>query len=136
MRVLVTGDKGYIGSVMVPILLEHGHSVCGFDADWFEESAFAPLGTSIPSKRKDLRDIQREELEGFDAVIHLAGLSNDPLGDLNPSLTMEINHVASVRLARLAKEAGVQRFLFSSSCSIYGGRGRGMFWTKVLNSIL
>ena len=125
MRVLVTGDKGYIGSVMVPILLQHGHSVCGLDADWFEESAFAPLGTSIPSKRKDLRDIQREELEGFDAVIHLAGLSNDPLGDLNPSLTKEINHVASMRLARLAKEAGVQRFLFSSSCSIYGGAGAG-----------
>jgi nucleoside-diphosphate-sugar epimerase len=130
MRVLVTGDKGYIGSVMAPILLEHGHSVSGLDVDWFEESAFRELATIIPSKKKDVRDVQASDLEGFDAVIHLAGLSNDPLGDLNPSLTEEINHAASVRLAGLAKEVGVERFLFSSSCSTYGAAGGEVLLTE------
>jgi nucleoside-diphosphate-sugar epimerase len=123
MRVLVTGDKGYIGAVMVPMLLQHGHAVNGLDVDWFKDSAFGEPLTTIPSKRKDLRDLDASDVEGFDAVVHLAGLSNDPLGDLNPSLTDEINHVASVRLAKLAKEAGVKRFLFSSSCSMYGAAG-------------
>ena len=130
MRVLVTGDKGYIGSVMAPILLEHGHSVSGLDVDWFEESAFRELATIIASKKKDVRDVQASDLEGFDAVIHLAGLSNDPLGDLNPSLTEEINHAASVRLAGLAKEVGVERFLFSSSCSTYGAAGGEVLLTE------
>jgi nucleoside-diphosphate-sugar epimerase len=123
MRILVTGDKGYIGAVMVPMLVREGHTVVGLDSDWFEDSAFGkPLGAA-PSNKKDLRDVQASDLEGFDAVVHLAGLSNDPLGDLNPQLTYEINHVASVRLAKLAKEAGVKRFLFSSSCSTYGAAG-------------
>jgi nucleoside-diphosphate-sugar epimerase len=130
MRILVTGDRGYIGAVMVPLLLQHGHTVVGLDADWFEQSAFGEPLTDIPSKRKDLRDLGISDVEGFDAVIHLAGLSNDPLGDLNPSLTDEINHLASVRLAELAKEAGVQRFLFSSSCSTYGAAGGDSLLTE------
>jgi nucleoside-diphosphate-sugar epimerase len=123
MRVLVTGDKGYIGAAIVPMLLQQGHTVCGLDVDWFEHSAFGEPLTGIPSKKKDLRDVDVSDLEGFDAIIHLAALSNDPLGDLNPSLTDDINHVASVRLAKVAKEAGVERFLFSSSCSTYGAAG-------------
>ena len=120
MRILLTGDKGYIGAVMAPMLLQEGHTITGLDSDWFEHSAFSPLVSDIPSRKKDLRDLEASDLEGFDAVIHLAGLSNDPLGDLNPTLTYDINHLASVQLARLAKQAGVKRFLFSSSCSTYG----------------
>jgi len=120
MRILVTGDKGYIGTVMVPLLIQEGYTVTGLDSDWFEQSAFSELPVKVVSRKKDLRDLEPSELEGFDAVIHLAGLSNDPLGDLNPSLTYDINHAASVRLAKLAKKAGVSRFLFSSSCSTYG----------------
>src|SRR6266446_10455398 len=120
MRILLTGDKGYIGAVMVPLLIQEGHTVTGLDSDWFEQSAFSELSGKIVSRKKDLRDLEPSDLEGFDAVIHLAGLSNDPLGDLNPSLTYEINHAASVQLAKLAKKAGVGRFLFSSSCSTYG----------------
>ena len=123
MRILVTGDKGYIGAVMVPMLLREGHDVVGLDCDWFEESTFETFSNGAPSRRKDLRDLEPSDLAGFDAVIHLAGLSNDPLGDLNPSLTYEINHLASLRLAKLAKENGVERFLFSSSCSTYGAAG-------------
>lgn len=123
MQVLVTGDKGYIGAVMVPVLLQLGHTVNGLDLDWFESCSFGGTLAKIPSKRKDLRDLEVSDLEGFDAVVHLAALSNDPLGDLDPSLTDSINHVASVRLAKLAKEAGVERFLFSSSCSTYGASG-------------
>jgi nucleoside-diphosphate-sugar epimerase len=120
MRILLTGDKGYIGAVMVPMLIQQGHTVTGLDSDWFEHSAFSPLLSDIPSRKKDLRDLEVSDLEGFDAVVHLAGLSNDPLGDLNPTLTYDINHLASVQLAKLAKQAGVKRFLFSSSCSTYG----------------
>lgn len=123
MHVLVTGDKGYIGAVMVPMLLREGHTVVGLDCDWFEQSAFGELLATIPSKRKDIRDLDALDLAGFDAVIHLAALCNDPLGDLNPTLTYDINHLASVHLAKLAKENGVQRFLFSSSCSTYGAAG-------------
>lgn len=123
MRILLTGDKGYIGAVMGPMLAREGHTVLGLDSDWFEHSAFSPPLMAIPSKKKDLRDLEVSDLEGFDAVVHLAGLSNDPLGDLNPALTYEINHLASVHLAKLAKQAGVERFLFSSSCSTYGAAG-------------
>ena len=119
MRILLTGDKGYIGAVMVPLLVQEGHTVTGLDSDWFEQSAFSELPGKIVSRKKDLRDLELSDLEGFDAVIHLAGLSNDPLGDLNPSLTYEINHAASVQLAKLSRKAGVPRFLFSS-CSTYG----------------
>jgi nucleoside-diphosphate-sugar epimerase len=126
MRVLVTGHKGYIGTVMVPMLLAAGHDVVGLDSDLYRQCTFGGVDgiVDIPELKKDIRAVQRSDLEGFDAVIHLAGLSNDPLGDLNPEVTYDINHLASVRLARLAKEAGVERFIFSSSCSNYGAAGQ------------
>jgi nucleoside-diphosphate-sugar epimerase len=122
MRVLVTGHRGYIGSVMLPMLIEAGHEVCGWDTELYERCTFRAGGplAEVPSVRKDLRDIAEGDLDGFAAVIHLAALSNDPLSELNPDLTYDINHVASVRLAGLAKLAGVRRFLFASSCSNYG----------------
>jgi nucleoside-diphosphate-sugar epimerase len=123
MRVLVTGHKGYIGTVMVPMLLQAGHTVVGLDSDLFEQCSFCPGILDVQELRVDLRDVPAGSLEGFDAVIHLAALSNDPLGDLNPEITYDINHAASVRLARLAKDAGVPRFLYSSSCSSYGKAG-------------
>jgi nucleoside-diphosphate-sugar epimerase len=122
-RVLVTGHKGYIGAVMVPILLGAGYEIVGLDSDLFHQCTFTPGLHDVPERRLDVRDVQRRDLEGFDAIIHLAALSNDPLGDLNPAITYEINHMASVRLARLAKEAGIPRFLYSSSCSSYGRAG-------------
>jgi len=124
MRVLVTGHRGYIGSVLVPLLLDHDHEVTGLDSDLFRACTFDGELVEIPELIGDVRDIEPENLEGFDAVIHLAGLSNDPLGDYNPSLTEDINHMGSVRVARMAKAAGVRRFLFASSCSNYGGGGQ------------
>jgi nucleoside-diphosphate-sugar epimerase len=126
MHILVTGHNGYIGTVMVPLLLAEGHEVAGLDSDLFERCTFSNPPPDVPCIRKDIRDIQASDLEGFDAVIHLAGLSNDPLGNLNPTLTYEINHAASVQLARLAKEVHIPRFLFSSSCSTYGAAGEDM----------
>ena len=123
MRILVTGHKGYIGAVMVPMLLGGGHDVVGVDSDLFRQSTFTAGIQDVPELCLDLRDITPAHLEGFEAVVHLAGLSNDPLGDLNPQLTHDINHAASVRLARLARDAGVSRFLYSSSCSSYGAAG-------------
>ncbi|NEQ80079.1 MAG: SDR family oxidoreductase [Moorea sp. SIO2I5] len=123
MRVLVTGHKGYIGTVMVPMLLAQGYDVFGLDSDLFEKSTFGEGIREIPELKKDIRDVTATELEGFDALIHLAGLSNDPLGNLNPDLTYQINHAASVHLAKLAKAAGIERFVFSSSCSNYGAGG-------------
>jgi len=120
MRILVTGDKGYIGTVLVPMLIADGHEVVGLDSDLYQRCTFGEGLPAIQSIRKDLRDVEFTDLEGFDVVMHLAALSNDPLGNLNPDLTYEINHVASVKLAKLAKEVGVQRFIFSSSCSTYG----------------
>ena len=108
---------------MAPLISDAGHEVVGLDSDLFEQCTFGEVPREFPSTRKDLRDVETSDLEGFDAVIHLAGLSNDPLGNLNPDLTYDINHHASVRLARLSKAAGVKRFLFSSSCSTYGGAG-------------
>jgi nucleoside-diphosphate-sugar epimerase len=123
-RVLVTGHLGYVGTALVPMLLDAGHEVVGMDSDLFAGCNFSEPPLAVDNIRKDVRDAQRGDLEGFDAVIHLAGLSNDPLGSLDPGLTFGINHHASVRLAALAKEAGVQRFLFSSSCSVYGAGGQ------------
>jgi nucleoside-diphosphate-sugar epimerase len=120
---MVTGHRGYIGAAMVPMLLEAGHTVVGLDSDLFEQCTFGPGLLDVPALRVDLRDVEPRHLDGFDAVVHLAALSNDPLGDLNPNVTYDINHAASVRLARLAKEAGVPRFLYSSSCSSYGTAG-------------
>jgi nucleoside-diphosphate-sugar epimerase len=123
MRILLTGHKGYIGTVMVPMLLGAGHEVVGLDSDLFRQCTFRPGIHDIPELRLDLRDAQASHLGGFDAVVHLGALSNDPLGDLNPDITYDINHAASVRLAQLAKEAGVARFVYSSSCSSYGQAG-------------
>jgi len=120
MKVLVTGHTGYIGAALVPMLIDKGHTVTGLDTDFYAGCDFIGELAKVPSLRKDLRDILVDDLCGFDAVIHLAALSNDPLGDLNPELTYDINHRSSVRLAALAKAAGVPRFLFSSSCSLYG----------------
>ena len=127
MKVLVTGSHGYIGTVLVPMLIEEGHEVVGFDSDLYEQCTFGGSNlANIPCIRKDIRDAQAADLEGFDAILHLAGLSNDPLGDLNPQLTYEINHIASVHLAKLAKKAGIPRYIFSSSCSNYGSAGDKM----------
>lgn len=126
MRVLVTGHNGYIGTVMVPMLLAAGHEVVGLDSNIFEGSVFGTMPLQVPNIHKDIRDVQPGDVFGFDAIIHLAGLSNDPLGNLDPDLTYDINHRASVRLAVLAKEAGVPRFIFSSSCSTYGAAGDDM----------
>ena len=131
MRVLVTGHRGYIGSVMVPMLLAEGFEVFGIDSDLYEGSNFGDQSTTgvvpnVPYARKDIRDATLSDFKDCDAVIHLAALSNDPLGDLDPSLTYEINHQASVKLATLAKKAGIERFVFSSSCSIYGAAGSEM----------
>ena len=103
-----------------------GHEIVGIDSDLFEHSTFGSGVPSIPSLRKDIRDVQASDLEGFDALLHLAALSNDPLGDLNPKITYDINHLATVRLARLAKQVGISRFIFSSSCSTYGAAGDAM----------
>lgn len=126
MRVLVTGHKGYIGVLLTKMLVEAGHEVHGLDSDLFRRCTFGSALCAIPETIKDVRDVTRTDVEGFDAVLHLAGLSDDSLGDLDPDLTFEINHRASVRLAALAKEAGVARFIFSSSCSNYGAGGDGM----------
>ena len=123
MRLLVTGHLGYIGAEMVPILLEHGHEVVGLDTGFYDECDFVVPPIDIPELRVDLRDVEPGHLEGFDAVLHLAALSNDPLGDINSDLTYDINLHASVRLAEASKAAGVSRFLFSSSCSLYGAGG-------------
>jgi nucleoside-diphosphate-sugar epimerase len=123
MRILLTGHNGYIGAVAGPMLRSAGHEVVGLDTDLFAGCDFGRLTLEIPEVRKDIRNLTRADLEGFDAVVHLAALSNDPLSNLNPGLTYEINHKASVRLAELAKQAGVKRFVFSSSCSTYGAGG-------------
>jgi nucleoside-diphosphate-sugar epimerase len=119
-RILVTGHHGYIGSVLIPLLEQADHEVVGLDTDIFAPCLFGKNGHEVESRRGDVRDVEREDLVGFDAVIHLAAVCNDPVGDLNPQATYDINHLASVRLAEKAKEAGVERFLFASSCSLYG----------------
>lgn len=124
MKVLVTGHRGYIGSVLLPLLLERDHDVSGLDSDLFRACTFTGEAPDIPEIVADVRDVAIGHLNGFDAVIHLAGLSNDPLGDYDPALTDDINHHGSVHIARLAKQAGVERFLFASSCSNYGGGGQ------------
>src|SRR5262249_52017891 len=123
MKVLLTGHKGYIGAVAGPPFLAAGHEVSGLDIDLYADCDFGNECEAIPEVCKDLRDLTRADLEGFDAVVHLAALSNDPLGNLDSQLTYDINHLASVKLAKLAKEAGVKRFVFSSSCSTYGAAG-------------
>ncbi len=120
MRVLVTGHQGYIGAVLLPLLAQAGHEAVGLDTGLFAGRVHGPAPAEVPTIACDLRDVGRDALEGVEAVVHLAALSNDPMGDLAPEHTHDINHHASTRLARLAKEAGVGRFLYSSSCSVYG----------------
>jgi len=126
MRVLVTGHNGYIGSVMVPFLKQAGHDIVGLDTYLYEDCTFGPDVPDVPSLRMDLRDVTPGDLAGFDAVIHLAALCNDPLGNLNPGVTYDINRHGSVTLAKAAKAAGVKRWLFASSCSLYGLAGDEM----------
>jgi nucleoside-diphosphate-sugar epimerase len=123
MNILLTGHKGYIGAVAAPILRSAGHDVRGLDIDLFAGCDFGNEPSAIPELQRDLRDLTRADLEGFDAVVHFAALSNDPLGNLDSQLTYDINHLASVKLAKLAKESSVKRFVFSSSCSTYGAAG-------------
>jgi len=123
LRVLVTGHNGYIGAVLVPVFQAAGHDVVGLDVNLFEECGFGPAQQPVPALRLDVRDVEPKHVEGFDAVVHLAALSNDPLGNLRPATTYEINHLGAVIVAEAAKAAGVQRFLFSSSCSLYGAHG-------------
>src|SRR5260370_4222005 len=123
MRVLLRGHKGYIGAVACGMFRAAGHDVIGLDTDLFAGCDFGQPALEISEIRKDMRNVTRTDLEGLEAVVHLAALSNDPLGNLVASLTYDINHKASVRLAELAKQAGVKRFVFSSSCSTYGAAG-------------
>ena len=123
MRVLLTGHKGYLGTVMAPVLAEAGHEVVGLDSGLFEPCLLGPAPADPGGHTVDLRDVTHEHVSDVDAVIHLAALSNDPLGALAPELTYDINHRAAVRLARLARDAGVRRFLYASTCSVYGASG-------------
>ncbi|MEL7834372.1 SDR family oxidoreductase [Fodinibius sp. Rm-B-1B1-1] len=122
MNVLVTGTDGYIGSVLGPYLIKKGHQVTGLDTGFYRAGWLFNNGNTVyPSYiHKDLRDVTLDDLDGFDAVVHLAELSNDPLGKLNPEITFKINHEGSVRLATLCKQAGIKRFIYASSCSVYG----------------
>ena len=123
MRVLLTGHQGYLGTVMAPILAAAGHEVTGLDSGLFAASVLGSLDVpDAPTLAVDLRDVTVEQLQGFDAVVHMAALSNDPLGSLAPEITYDINHHASTRLARLAKDAGVGRFVYASTCSVYGAQ--------------
>ena len=121
MRVLVTGYNGYIGVVLTPMLQEAGHFVAGLDTDLFVRGEMGPPPPDVDQRlAMDVRDVRVDQLAGFDAVIHLAGISNDPLGNLNPDCTFDINHRATVNLAEKARTAGIARFLFAASCSMYG----------------
>ncbi|ORB63375.1 NAD-dependent epimerase/dehydratase family protein [Mycolicibacterium tusciae] len=123
MRVLMTGHRGYLGAEMVPVLRQLGHDVVGLDTDYYAGRDFLRSPDPVPMLAMDIRDVSARELRGFDAVVHLAALSNDPVSALNPQLTYDINLHASVSLAEAAKAAGVTRFVFSSSCSLYGRGG-------------
>jgi nucleoside-diphosphate-sugar epimerase len=126
MKVLVTGSHGFIGTALVPMLIKEGHEVVGLDSDLYRYCTYGDDLVPVEHIKKDIRDVGKSDLKGFDAIMHLAGLSNDMLGDLNPKLTFEINHAASVRLAEMARDAGITRYIFSSSCSTYGAAGDRM----------
>lgn len=123
MRVLVTGHNGYIGPVMLRVLQAAGHDCVGLDTDYFVGCEFEAAKAPCPELKVDIRDVTPEHLEGFDAVVHLAALSNDPMGDINDDWTYDINLRATIKLAEYAKAAGVKRFVYASSCSIYGSSG-------------
>src|SRR5258706_5592669 len=121
MKVLLTGCEGYLGSLLGPELLRKGHEVTGADTGFYREGTFFRAAGTIPmTLTKDIRQIEAEDLQGIEAIVHMAELSNDPLGQLAPKITKEINHQASIRLAGLAKKAGVTRFVYTSSCAVYG----------------
>jgi nucleoside-diphosphate-sugar epimerase len=122
MKVVVTGHEGYVGAVLVPLFLEAGHEVVGIDAGWYRGCDLSPV-TDVPMIDRDMRDVTVDDLRGADCVIHLAAISNDPIGHLNPQITYDVNQNASVHVAQMAKDAGVPRYLFSSSCSLYGKGG-------------
>ena len=123
MKVLVNGDRGYIGAVLVPYLQSLGHEVTGLDVGWYDGCDFGPQPSGYEQRTGDIRDARAEDLIGFDAVIHLAAISNDPIGHLHPEATYAVNAHGAVHMAKAAKAAGVPRFLFSSSCSLYGAAG-------------
>src|SRR5687768_17417059 len=123
MRVAVDGDRGYIGAVLVPLSPAAGHELVGLDVGWYDGCDFGVQPGGYEQRTGDIRDVTPEDLEGFDAVIHLAAISNDPIGHLNPEATYGVNGHGAVHVARTAKAAGVSRFLFSSSCSLYGAAG-------------
>lgn len=123
-KVLVTGDRGYIGAVLVSLLVKNRINVVGIDTEFFKYSLNPQNSKNYQQITKDIRDIEKKDLEGIDAIIHLAALSNDPIGELSPSLTHEINYKASIRLAEMAKSLKIKKFIFSSSCSVYGGNGK------------
>jgi nucleoside-diphosphate-sugar epimerase len=120
MRVLVTGHDGYLGAVMTPLLTAAGHEVVGLDTGLFRSFTLGAAPPAVATIAKDVRDVEPQDLDGIAAVIHLAAISNDPVGNLDAELTFDVNHRASARLAAAAKRAGVPRFLYSSSCSTYG----------------
>ena len=120
MKIMVTGDQGYIGTVMVPMLMDKGYEVVGYDAGFFTENLLLPLKENYTKIKKDIRDINKNDLKDVEAIIHLAGLSNDPLGEFSPKLTEDINYIGTMRLAELAKECGISRFVYASSQSMYG----------------
>ena len=128
MRVLVTGHLGYIGTILTPMLIKAGHEVVGLDSDLYSRCTYSAGGElcKVSTINKDTRDVAASDLAGFDGILHLAALSNDPLGNLKPSLTDDINHRASFRLAELGKRVGVSRFVLASSCSNYGQAGEAM----------
>ncbi len=123
MRIVVTGHLGYLGTVLTPVLMRAGHAVRGIDAELFGACAFRPVPAGIETQRLDIRDIEAAHFDGADAVVHLAALSNDPLGDLDAAVTHAINHHAAVRVAECAKAAGVRRLVAASTCSVYGSAG-------------
>ncbi|MGH3976379.1 MAG: NAD-dependent epimerase/dehydratase family protein, partial [Pseudonocardiaceae bacterium] len=123
MRVLLTGNQGYLGSVMAPMLAEAGHDVVGLDSGLYADCVLGPEPIDPAGQALDLREVSPEHVAGFDAIVHLAALSNDPLGSLAPAITYAVNHHAAVQLARLARDAGVRRFLYASTCSVYGASG-------------
>ncbi|ABD10940.1 nucleoside-diphosphate-sugar epimerase [Frankia casuarinae] len=123
MRILVTGHDGYIGTRLIPLFRAAGHDVVGLDSGLFSGCTLGPDPDFVPALKLDIRDVRPSQLEGYDAVVHLAGISNDPLGDLNPAVTYDINARGTLLVGRAAKAAGVPRFVFSSSCSLYGAHG-------------
>ena len=127
MRIYVTGSDGYLGSLLTPELLKRGFDVVGLDTGFYRERALYQSGWNVPfTVAKDLRQVEAKDFDGVDAIVHMAELSNDPLGQLAPNITYEINHQGSVRLARIAREAKVKRFVYMSSCSVYGVAERGL----------